>query len=325
MKKILLAVLSLVLLVGARPLTEVADDVVKAKNDINAAILARGGNGIGGLTNAAQRIIDIPLPQLEFEQTYIAWSNATRTVSYAVTNDTYYLVEWLHPTKDNDNSILLTDIYANQDTCVEVAVSNMNASAVNLIFGSRSNNNARFGIHTYNSKISFPYYNSWNDNKAPATTGLMVLKIDGNKCYVNGELVFTATRQEFITSTPLVVFNQNGNNNTAYRMEGSILYMNIYGAVNSENQLLPDIRLVPAVRDWHDRASLIDLNSQNTYIANTIISSSAPTNTFYDISYIQFQAQCPEPYETNIVGEVQNKLLINDAMRYLYEKMSQGK
>ena len=53
MKKILLAVLSLVLLVGARPLTEVADDVVKAKNDINAAILARGGNGVGGLTNAA--------------------------------------------------------------------------------------------------------------------------------------------------------------------------------------------------------------------------------------------------------------------------------
>lgn len=326
MKKILAAFLSIVLLVGAKPLVEVADDVVKVKNDINAAILARGGVGIGGLTNAAQRIISIPLPELDFSQTYIAWSNATKTVRYAVTNDEYQLVEWMRSTKNTSKHIMLTGVYANQDTCVEIAVSNLaNIAEENEIFGSRANSNAKFGIHTYNSKISFPYYNAWNDFKALATNGLMVLKMDGNKFYYNGELVYTAERHEFFTGYPLVVFNHNGNLNTAsYMMEGNFLYMYIHGAVNAENEVIPDIFLVPVIS--YMRQGLLDLNSFKLYTpAEDILECSTTTNMLYDIKYIQFQAQCPEPYETNIVGEVQNKLLINDATRYLYEKLPQGK
>ena len=245
-----------------------------------------------------------------------------------MTNNEYQLVEWMRSTKNISKHIILTGVYANQDTCVEIAVSNIADIAVeNEIFGSRANSNAKFGMHTYNSKISFPYYNSWNDFKAPATNGLMVLKMDGNKFYYNGELVYTAERHEFFTGYPLVVFNHNGNlNMTSYMMEGNFLYMYIHDAVNAENEVIPDIFLVPVIRKYYMRQGLLDLNSFKLYTpAEDILECSTATNMLYEIKYIQFQAQCPEPYETNIVGEVQNKLLINDATRYLYEKLSQGK
>lgn len=46
------------------------------------------------------------------------------------------------------------------------------------------------------------------------------------------------------------------------------------------------------------------------------------TNTLYDISWIEFEAICPEPYETNVVGNAENKLIENDAIRYMYQKMA---
>jgi len=48
-----------------------------------------GGEGSGGLTNAGKRIMAIPMPTGDYEMTYVAWSNAVRTVRYPVTNGVY--------------------------------------------------------------------------------------------------------------------------------------------------------------------------------------------------------------------------------------------
>lgn len=70
----------------------------------------------GGLTNAADAIIAIP-DKSNFDQTYIAWSNATVTIVTTTTNEIYYLVEWLQQSKVANMWIDL-GVKANQDTYV---------------------------------------------------------------------------------------------------------------------------------------------------------------------------------------------------------------
>ena len=71
----------------AASLEENVTAIEKARVDIEAAIRAKGGMVRGGLVNAAGDIVNIP-DSLDFEKTYVAWSNAVKGVFVVTTNDT---------------------------------------------------------------------------------------------------------------------------------------------------------------------------------------------------------------------------------------------
>ena len=104
-------VLAASLLAGASSLEENVQNIEKARTDIEAAIQAKGGTARGGLLNAAEDIINIP-DKIEYEQTYVAWSNAT-VVIYEKPEvvEQFSLVPWLK--SDGTQEITLTGIRAN--------------------------------------------------------------------------------------------------------------------------------------------------------------------------------------------------------------------
>lgn len=99
------------LLAGASSLEENVQNIEKARADIEAAIQAKGGTARGGLLNAAEDIINIP-DKIEYEQTYVAWSNATIVIhEQPEVVEQFSLVPWLK--SDGTQEITLTGIRAN--------------------------------------------------------------------------------------------------------------------------------------------------------------------------------------------------------------------
>ena len=324
-RTLLAAALAICSLASAASLEQNVQQLEQIRTDIEAAIRDKDGTPRGGLANAAADIRAIP-DKTVFEQSYVAWSNATETIRWPSTNGVYRLVEWLQSSRSQSTYINL-GIYANQDTYVEIAISNVTSiSTEHDLFGNRSGN--MYGVHFFSSQVSFPYYNNWNDFKASATssqTQLMVIKMDGNEMYVNGSLVFTASKPTFRTGGTLCVFTQNGNTGSpSYNLEGKVLWMNVKRAVDSENNLLPDMTLVPALGD-DNKPCLLDIAASPIkpyYLAAGSVGYPEPTNTIYDITWNQFTAELPTPYETNIVDSTANKQVINDVTEYIYQRIS---
>lgn len=72
--------------------------------------------------------------------------------------------------------------------------------------------------------------------------------MDANMMYVDGNLVFTASKVDFKTDYPLCVFLQNGSlNDKNLQLEGNLLWMTIKRGVDSSNSILPDKVLLPAI------------------------------------------------------------------------------
>ena len=93
-------------------------------------------------------------------------------------------------------------------------------------FGDRSNSNAKFGLHRYQSQFSFPYYNNWNDYKGSIQSDV-VLKLDAGTCYVDGVSKGTLSKSNFKTSGYLAIGAQNYGSTIYGSMNGYVHYVKL--------------------------------------------------------------------------------------------------
>lgn len=230
-------------------------DIEQARADIEAAINAKGGTARGGLKNAAEDIVNIP-DKIEFEKTYVAWSNATITVEEAWTNvhTGFMLLPYLEA--NGSQRVELSGVRANQNTSTELAISDQNLST-HILFGDRTTSSAKYGFHIYNNGFSYMYAGNWNDNVVGAKANA-VLRMDGNQFYLDGELKATKAAATFLCGSSLTVFNQTGCSEPG--MQGKLLYVAMTNAVTSANEVLPDILLLPAL-DPSGTPCLVDVLS----------------------------------------------------------------
>lgn len=78
--------------------------------------------------------------------------------------------------------------------------------STHILFGDRTTSSAKYGFHIYNNGFSYMYAGNWNDNVVGAKA-VAVLKMEGNKFYLDGELKATKAAATFTTGADLAVFN----------------------------------------------------------------------------------------------------------------------
>lgn len=300
----------------------------QATRAIEAAIQAKGKTPTGGLNAAADDILAIP-DKIKYDHDYVAQSNSIAVVEKAITNHTYYLVEWLHCEKQANRWIDLK-ARANQSTCVEIGVSNILDTTFSNTFGDTGDwGNQKFCFTIYQNRTSFGYDGSWYEpgNSIPSKTRTMVFKMDGNKIYIDGELVQTMSTSTFVTKYNLYALNRNSDelSDSSKSFAGKLLWIDLKGALGTDGTTaVPDMAFRPAV-DEYSRPCLIDILAspvQPYYLNQGTVSVSSPTGTVYDITPIRYDIQLQMPYETNVVGAADNALIINDATQFLYDRMA---
>jgi len=201
---LLAAALAACSLASAASLEQNVQRLEQIRTDIEAAIRDKDGTPRGGLANAAADIRAIP-DKTVFEQSYVAWSNATVSVGTVVTNAVptgYMLLPYLQA--NGGQFLRLTDIRANQDTFSELKFTDLDTTGTTMVFGSRYG--SLYEMHIYNGYFGFPYNSSWNDNVAPATPDA-VLTMDANNFYVDGVLKQTVTKSNFSNTDYLILFS----------------------------------------------------------------------------------------------------------------------
>ncbi len=108
-------------------------------------------------------------------------------------------------------------------------------------------------------------------------------------------------------------------------MNGKIHYVDIRRAVDSTGNLLPDMLFVPVA--YNGKVYLVDVlnnsptSSRARIAPNTdVLEDGAYTNILYDVYSTSFATLVP--YETNVVGSAENKLIMNSAMDYIYDNLA---
>ena len=308
----------------AASLEENVQNIEKAKIDIEAAIQAKGGTARGGLVNAAEDIINIP-DKIEYEKDYVAWSNAT-VVIHEVLEQTeqFTLVPWLQ--SDGTQEITLTGVKANQNTCCHVIISEYVTESVTAGFlGNTESDSARWGLHRYSNQVSFPYGSDWNDYKA-STTSERDIQTKTNQFWFGGTLKSTVTARTFETAGPIGVLNIH---NWGDGMKGKLHRLELSNALTADG--VADLVLVPAV-DTNGVPCLLDLNWNagslrqhsfyNTKGSDIQVGEQTNTATVVVVQHEVTFGTMPVPYETNVVGAADNKLIVDNTSQFIYDRMA---
>ena len=121
-----------------------------------------------------------------------------------------------------------TGFKPNQDTKISITV-DFPLSGTTWLYGSRTSagSNSLGFLCEGNSKYRFDYASSTNE-LATKPTGKFTIDSDKNKCYINGELVFTATYTTFASPVNMYIFNNNNNGSLSGGSSAKLYNCSIY-------------------------------------------------------------------------------------------------
>lgn len=121
-----------------------------------------------------------------------------------------------------------TGFKPNQDTKISITV-DFPLSGTTWLYGSRTsaNSNSLGFLCEGNSKYRFDYASSTNE-LVTKPTGKFTINSDKNKCYINGELVFTATYTTFASPVNMYIFNNNNNGSLSGGSSAKLYNCSIY-------------------------------------------------------------------------------------------------
>ena len=115
--------------------------------------------------------------------------------------------------------------------------------------------------------------------------------MDGNKMYVDGELMSTLTKTTFTTPYTLYAMNRKSSEVPDYSraFAGKLLWIDLRAPIDTNGNPHADMMFLPAL-DKSDVPCLLDVKASppQPYYCNTTITAGPQTNIFYDISYISF-------------------------------------
>ena len=121
-----------------------------------------------------------------------------------------------------------TGFKPNQDTKISITV-DFPLSGTSWLYGGRTSagSNSLGFLCEGNSKYRFDYASSTNE-LATKPTGKFTIDSDKNKCYINGELVFTATYTTFASPVNMYIFNNNNNGSLSGGSSAKLYNCSIY-------------------------------------------------------------------------------------------------
>ena len=121
-----------------------------------------------------------------------------------------------------------TGFKPNQDTKISITV-DFPLSGTTWLYGGRTSagSNSLGFLCEGNSKYRFDYASSTNE-LATKPTGKFTIDSDKNKCYINGELVFTATYTTFASPVNMYIFNNNNNGSLSGGSSAKLYNCSIY-------------------------------------------------------------------------------------------------
>ena len=121
-----------------------------------------------------------------------------------------------------------TGFKPNQDTKISITV-DFPLSGTTWLYGSRTSAGSNsFGfLCESGSRYRFDYASSTNE-LATKPTGKFTIDSDKNKCYINGELVFTATYTTFASPVNMYIFNNNNNGSLSGGSSAKLYNCSIY-------------------------------------------------------------------------------------------------
>lgn len=121
-----------------------------------------------------------------------------------------------------------TGFKPNQDTKISITV-DFPLSGTTWLYGSRTsaNSNSLGFLCEGGSRYRFDYASSTNE-LATKPTGKFTIDSDKNKCYINGELVFTATYTTFASPVNMYIFNNNNNGSLSGGSSAKLYNCSIY-------------------------------------------------------------------------------------------------
>ena len=121
-----------------------------------------------------------------------------------------------------------TGFKPNQDTKISITV-DFPLSGTTWLYGSRTSagSNSLGFLCESGSKYRFDYASSVNE-LSTKPTGKFTIDSDKNKCYINGELVVTATYTTFASPVNMYIFNNNNNGSLSGGSSAKLYNCSIY-------------------------------------------------------------------------------------------------
>lgn len=132
-----------------------------------------------------------------------------------------------------------TGFKPNQDTKISITV-DFPLSGTTWLYGGRTSagSNSLGFLSENGSRYRFDYASSINALTAKPT-GKFTIDSDKNKCYINGELVFTATYTTFASPVNMYIFNNNNNSSLSGGSSAKLYNCSIYDNGVSIRNFIP--------------------------------------------------------------------------------------
>lgn len=139
--------------------------------------------------------------------------------------DGYTQLEYI---QSSGSQYINTGFKPNQDTKISITV-DFPLSGTAWLYGGRTsaNSNSLGFLCESGSRYRFDYASSTNALTVKPT-GKFTIDSDKNKCYINGELVFTATYTTFTSPVNMYIFNNNNNGSLSGGSSAKLYNCSIY-------------------------------------------------------------------------------------------------
>lgn len=178
-----------------------------------------------------------------------------------------------------------TGFKPNQDTRISITV-DFPLSGTTWLYGGRTSAGSNsFGFLCAGTVYRFDYASSMNELTVKPT-GKFTIDSDKNKCYINGELAFTATYTTFTSPVNMYIFNNNNNGSLSGGSSAKLYNCSIY-----DNGVL--IRNFIPCKDTSGTVGLYDLVNGQFY-------GNAGTGSFTAGAESQFDVPIKIKYPTEI-------------------------
>lgn len=186
-------------------------------NDVNSA------SGINIAFLSTNKIVDIDSKNVQSLSKDTEW--IFQYVAGPLLPDGYTQLEYI---QSSGSQYINTGFKPNQDTKISITV-DFPLSGTTWLYGGRTSagSNSLGFLCEGGNHYRFDYASSINE-LATKPTGKFTIDSDKNKCYINGELVLTATYTTFASPVNMYIFNNNNNGSLSGGSSAKLYNCSIY-------------------------------------------------------------------------------------------------
>ena len=186
-------------------------------NDVNSA------SGINIAFLSTNKIVDIDSKNVQSLSKDTEW--IFQYVAGPLLPDGYTQLEYI---QSSGSQYINTGFKPNQDTKISITV-DFPLSGTTWLYGGRTSagSNSLGFLCEGGNHYRFDYASSINE-LATKPTGKFTIDSDKNKCYINGELAFTATYKTFASPVNMYIFNNNNNGSLSGGSSAKLYNCSIY-------------------------------------------------------------------------------------------------